>query len=83
MKKSYFKGAFSEKSEEETHEWSPEGAYWAFLAEKLSCDPLAMLERYTFEQIAELAQGVVWNANAQSEEGRKKNEAEKMRRKLV
>lgn len=52
------------------------------MAEKLSIDPLSLLERYTFEQIAELAKGIVWNLNSQTEEGKRKNEAEKIRKKI-
>lgn len=38
------------------------------VAKEIHTDPLTLLERYTFEQIDEVMQGIIWNMNAQSEE---------------
>lgn len=68
---SRFKSSFGD--EKDVPDWTPNGAYWAFLAKELHSDPLSIAERYTFEQLKELTEGIIWNWNEQTEEGKKKN----------
>lgn len=78
-----FKGVISQSSLEwknDTGELKPKGgvpfsAMLTLLSEKLSIDPLSFQERYTFEQMHFLMEGIEYWVNAQTEEWQKKNKA--------
>lgn len=62
------------KSPGEVSEWSPEGAFFVFLAKEL-CTPIpVILNEMTREQIWELVIGLSRNANQLTEEGKLRNQ---------
>ena len=84
IQKTRFYGAFVPPTieSEEEDESMPFDAYLTLLSEKLQIDPLAILEKYTFEQINELWKGIIYVINMQTEEWRKKNERLKLAEKM-
>lgn len=67
-----FCGAFDRRSES-TARYAPFASYITDAAKHLGTDPLTLMERYTFGQLSAFMEGIVWNLNEQSEEGRRTN----------
>lgn len=56
-------------------EWAPFASVIAWLSKETNVAPHVLLSEYTFPQFQALAEGVAWNANASTKEGRAKNAA--------
>jgi hypothetical protein len=56
-------------------EWSPFASVIAWLSKEANVAPHVLLSEYTFPQFQALAEGVAWNANATTKEGRARNAA--------
>jgi len=81
IKSTYFRWVFTadgKKSDSET----PFSSYLVLLAKELSLDPLSIIDRYTFEQIAYLTEWIVWNYNEQTPEWRKRNRIEAVKKEM-
>lgn len=63
--------------------WWPESAFFIFLAKEVNCSLDYLLNNYTYEQIREISNWIVWNANNITEEWKQINENWARRNKFV
>ena len=65
-----YRGFFWKDKKESNY---PLEAYFQFLGQKLSLDPLSVIKKYTPEQIKYLVDWIIYNINEQSKEWQRKN----------
>lgn len=78
IRETYFEGAFWLL--ETVWEWNQEvsedtslSSYVVFLSKELKVDPIYILKNYTLSQLKFFTNGIVWNMNEATPEGKKKN----------
>jgi hypothetical protein len=56
-------------------EWAPFASALAWMAKETGTPPHVLLAEYTFPQFRALSEGIAWNANAMTKEGKARNAA--------
>lgn len=84
VKDTYFHGVFEEKNEKTSKkpDYVPEQSIIVFLSEKFCMDPDSLIEKYTPEMITYYSEGILWNINEQTKEGKAKNKAKANRKRI-
>lgn len=73
LQETYFKWVFKIADKQEAKEWVFE-SYIMILSDKFHTDPISILVDYTFEQLYYFTDGIIWNANEQTDEWKIKNQ---------